>query len=241
MPEAVASNSIPVSNRQPRYGWKQHFSEEFENIDYMLAAFREMNSALYETKQDHSEVSYGVYLIHGLIMDRLKVVAGEAKQVIANATERAALPELESGFDEALLERIGEMAGAALLDAGYELDMEDATTWPEGLMLEHTGRIGRFYNELIAKLNEAGRFDLLTVGSLLPWLELRIRREVMGAEAARDLGDTSLRDRLIVEQAKSGVSAADLSQAFNLRRGAVERIIARLTVEEEEEEARKAV
>lgn len=84
-----------------------------------------------------------------------------------------------------------------------------------------------------------GKFDLLTVGSLLPWLELRIRSEVIGGKAEAEFDDTSLRDRLIVEQSKSGVSAAELSQAFNLRRGAVERIIARLTATDEDE--RKAV
>lgn len=241
MPEAVVSNSIPMSGRQPRYGWSQYFSEEFENIENMLAAFREMNSALYETKQDHSAVSYGIYLIHGLIMDRLKVVAGEAKQFIAGAadTKSEEMPELGFGVDEALMELIGEIAGAALIDAGYEVDMDDATTWPEGLMGEHIGRVGRFYNELIAKLKGEGKFDLLTVGSLLPWLELRIRSEVIGGKAEAEFDDTSLRDRLIVEQSKSGVSAAELSQAFNLRRGAVERIIARLTATDEDE--RKAV
>ena len=78
--------------------------------------------------------------------------------------------------------------------------------------------------------------SLLEAGSLLPWLEMKIAREI-APDDAQAAGDTAkpdqspveLRDRLIADQANRGISAADLSRAFNMRKAAIKKIIARLS------------
>lgn len=248
MPEAVASNSTRMPGGQPPYGWKQRFSEGYEEVDAMLAAFREMNSALYETKQDHSRESWGIYLIQGLIMDRLNAVSDQVRGYLG-LVEPMKLTGLERGLDTAVLMRIFDIRAQALLDAGEVTDLDGP--WPEGVGADNSKWAAIYYNALVAKALEEGPADLLTIGSYLPWLEMRIRRDLgvasSGEQAPSARSDEhpvnddnqSLRNRLIAEQAEAGVSVSEISQAFGIKRATVERIIGRLTAEEEE--SRKAV
>lgn len=236
MPEAVVSNSTRTPTGQPKFGWKRHFSEGFEDVDAMLSAFREMNSALYETKQDHSHESRGIYLIQGLIMDRLRLVSDEITAYVGQ--EEASVPTmLGRGIDLAIWQQINNMDARVLLDAGM-IDDPDGP-WPDGVSDGHAERVARGYNDIVTKAQEDGSVDLLTIGSYLPWLELRIRREIGAEVVAPGQSDTSFRDRLIVEQSQKGISPSDLSQAFGIKRASIERIICRLTATEEE--SRKAV
>lgn len=249
MPEAVASNSTRMPEGQPKYGWKQHFSEGYEEVDAMLAAFREMNSALYETKQDHSNESWGIYLIQGLIMDRLKEVSKQVAGYLGTVEPVQKLPALSPGLDAAVLMRIVEIRTQALLDAGVLADRD--APWPEGLGGNNFQKAGTYYNDLVNKAYDEGEIDLLTIGSYLPWLEMRIRRDLGVAPTGEEVqtahpeenpdthDNQSLRDRLIAEQVDAGVSVTEISQAFGIKRATVERIIGRLTATEEE--SRKAV
>ncbi|KGD95690.1 hypothetical protein [Rhizobium sp. YS-1r] len=97
----------------------------------------------------------------------------------------------------------------------------------------HGRPTSQYYHKLLRKLE--GSRDPFEAGMLLPWLEIEIREDASRLAAVgikRD--DTSLRDRLIAEQASVGISPADLSQAFSLKRAAIERIIARLNGENQE-------
>lgn len=249
MPEAVASNSTRMPEDQPLYGWKHQFSVDYEEIDAMLAAFREMSAALYETGEDHSKDSFGIYLIQGLIMSRLKEVSEQVAGYLGTIEPVQELPALSPGLDAAVLMRIVEIRTQALLDAGVLADRN--APWPEGLGEDNFGKAGTYYNDLISKVYDEGDIDLLTIGSYLPWLEMRIRRD-LGVAPTGEEGQTArveehpvtddnhpLRDRLIAEQAEAGVSVSEISQAFGIKRATVERIIGRLTATEAD--SRKAV
>lgn len=103
------------------------------------------------------------------------------------------------------------MSARALLDAGKIDDMDGE--WSEGMAREHLKHVRQGYVDLVEKVREDGSLDLLTIGSYLPWLELRIRREVGADEVTPDLSDTSFRDRLIMDQSQKGISPSDLSRA----------------------------
>lgn len=249
MPEAVASNSTRLPEDQPLYGWKHQFSVDYEEIDAMLAAFREMSAALYETGEDHSKESFGIYLIQGLIMSRLKEVSEQVAGYLGTIEPVEELPALSPGIDAAVLMRIVEIRTQALLDAGILADRD--APWPEGLGGNNFQKAGTYYNDLINKAYDEGDIDLLTIGSYLPWLEMRIRRDLGIAPPREEAPSTrpdehpvnddnqSLRNRLVAEQAEAGVSVSEISQAFGIKRATVERIIGRLTATEEE--SRKAV
>jgi hypothetical protein len=190
MPEAVASNSIPVSNGQPLIGLSSILSDQFDDVDSMLKAFSTMNSLLLESGEDHSDQSYGVFLIHRLIMARLTEVADMAKagvRVVKEAEKVAAEYNVGLGDDRGLwielVDKVGDLVTNALIDAGIELDGDDVISWPKDLQKRHFDLTLCHYKKMMEKVNRSR--DPLEVGSLLPWLELMIRREVLGDDATK--------------------------------------------------------
>ncbi|MBT9373436.1 hypothetical protein [Rhizobium sp. CSW-27] len=120
-----------------------------------------------------------------------------------------------------LFERIDDIVSTVYADHGLNL--------PE----PGNGRPTSQYFHMVRHKLGASR-DQFEAGSLLPWIEMKIRRDAERVSATLEAGtsDTiSLRDQIISQKAREGISPADLSQAFNLRRSAIDRIIARLTDE----------
>jgi len=127
-----------------------------------------------------------------------------------------------------LFERIEEIVSNVYADHGLDL--------PEPGYGRPTSQ---YFHQVRRKLG-ASR-DQFEAGSLLPWIEMKIRNDAGELAAALESGmadSLSLRDRIIAQEAKKGVSSADLSQAFNLKRAAIDRIIARLN--DGSEDQRKA-
>lgn len=258
MPEAVASNSTPAPEgasiperirRRPKgipalseqfYFQKlpPYVEENYEAVVNMIKAHGVMVQAVMENGDDFSLYADGIHQIYRLILMRLDAVVETVDHYIDKMAGRE-LAQGESYGD--LMERVGQIVAAAYTEAGVEMDLEQQLEWSKDRSDTYFKTTAHYLRELNAKM-EGGDNHLLTAGSLLPWLELKIWREVAGIDLAeRDsvAGDASLRDRLLFQQAKAGVSPNDLSQAFGIKRAAVERIIARLTAREEE--SRKAV
>jgi hypothetical protein len=89
---------------------------------------------------------------------------------------------------------------------------------------------------LVAKLD--GCRHLLDAGSMLPWLELKIRREVglttEGHEPTKVPDELyadpkNLRDQFIAEKINQGLSLSHISQALNVKVSAIDRVMRRLT------------
>lgn len=92
------------------------------------------------------------------------------------------------------------------------------------------GPVTSSFNALIRSLD--GELNALEAGSMLPWLETRIRNKLSEqVKALQRPKPVSIRDAVIAEQAAAGFSVNELSQAFNLKQETIERIVRRLTDE----------
>lgn len=255
MPEAVASNSTPAPEGQAKrkierpagippcydkFYFKKlppYVSQGFEAIEEMLKAHGVMVAAVMERGDDFSLYANGVHMIYRLILLRLDAIVNDVDERIEEMEGRQFVQGKSS---TELLERIGAMVAAAYTASGVEMDLDTMLEWSKEMRNVYFGATSNYFRELEAKME--GDNHLLTAGSLLPWLELKIWNEIAGVNLASDgvTGeDIPLRDRLIKEQADAGVSATVLSNAFGIKRATVERIIGRLTAAEEE--SRKAV
>lgn len=244
MPEAVASNSIPTSAGQkktqrrapegvPVFISDKHFKNlppfiqrDFDAAEEMLKAHGTMVAAIMETGDDLSFYANGIHLIYRLILLRMNEVIDHAGQQI-NAMHGSRFLK-ETTTDIELMERIGQIVADVYCDAGHDMDRTNIGNWPRDMLNIYASATSRYYRELVERAE--GDNHLLTIGSLLPWLELKIRREIIGDEtdAAENAG-ISLRDSIIADQVRQGVSPADLSQALGVRKAVIERTIGRLT------------
>lgn len=220
-------------------------STDFENVGFMLSALAESACLALEADLLPDHFSAGLHDLFRVALGRLDQAITQLNQ--AWADEKASIKEGPrlTHPNTFVRTRISCIGINALRDAGHDINPQDVTTWDDPILLEHLSRVDRYYDDLLGKLEEEGRNDLLTIGSYLPWLEMRIRRELgvatvdLETQPISDDNGQSLRDRLIAEQADAGVSISQISQAFGLKRAAVERIIGRLTAAEED--SRKAV
>ncbi|MBX8801574.1 hypothetical protein HBA92_12490 [Ochrobactrum sp. MR28] len=101
----------------------------------------------------------------------------------------------------------------------------------------------RYYHRLLEKLD--GEDDLLIVGSMFPWLEMKIRKD-LGASISeltdkealpREEGwaaPRSLRDEFIAEKLKQGFSVQYISQALNIRVSAIEKAMTKLAEKDQQ-------
>ncbi|MDR6667237.1 hypothetical protein [Rhizobium sp. 1399] len=96
----------------------------------------------------------------------------------------------------------------------------------------------QYFHMVIRKLE--GSRDPFEAGSLLPWIEMKIRADAakLAAQPIEANEDGSLRDRIIADNIAAGISSADIAQAMNIKRSTVERIIGRL--EGRDRDSRKA-
>lgn len=241
MPEAVASNSRAVPERQQVPMSAGEILDQLEEVSsaiYALGSF--LADHLFHT--DEVDIGNGVTFLFGQQVQRLNAATLEARRHFdlpqAEAPESAR--HLNRPIDSDVFKRVSKMVHDAYFDLGKgPLWERDAPGNDKGS--ERIGRAGHYYNLLMARLE--GETHLLDVGSLFPWLELTIRRDLGQAigrqdDSEGDLPETldmdvskttkQLRDELISHAMSSGQSATDIAQALNLRRVTVERMIGRL-------------
>jgi len=178
MPEAVASNSIPMSEGQPED----------------LAALLNLTATMAFT------------LVDRLITARL---AGAKPEAVAPSGKVAMWPDL--------FERIGRIVDDVYAD--------------HSLVVPEPGNgnpTSQYFHMVIRKLE--GSRNPFEAGSLLPWIEMKIRADAakLATQPHEPQEDGSLRDRIIAENIAAGISTADLAQAMNIKRSAIERIVGRL-------------
>ena len=267
MPEAVDSNSTRAPKRQrgkpdgipPLYDepyfqkLPPYVEKDYQAVVEMIQAYGVMVQTVIENGDDFSLYANGIHKIHRLILLRLDALVSDLDKLIDSMADGQFLKG-KSLTD--LLQRVGRIVAAAYAETGIEVDVEQLFKRGDGKPDDYTFTTTKYFRELVAKLE--GDNHLLTVGSLLPWLEMKIWREVAGIDVSQerhqdkepsadenashekpDVADragsqkTDLRDRLIAEQAQAGVSLSAISQAFNIKRVAVERILGRLTAEDD--------
>lgn len=244
--QRVAPTGLPVMKAPPPFGdLPEYVQRDVEATQEMLRSHATMVAALLETGDDFSLYSNGVHAIHQLIMSRLDQVLDFARLEIEEIREKP----FREGQAE-LFTRIGEMVCAAYTasgEVGFRLD--DFERWDDTKLKIYFVQTRRFRDAL--KEKAGGSTDLLTIGSLLPWLQMTIYKAlapdvvppVFGQkpvvhEFATDKPTFSAspmaayRAELAKRLADEGHSIAQISQIMNIKRSAVERILDRLTSEE---------
>lgn len=145
--------------------------------DKPLNAHSMMMSVIMETGDDFSLYANGIQLIQRLIMLRLNEVIYDAGQQIEEMHENRRLKEPN---DNELFKRVGNMVANAYVEAGIDMNVEKMTDWNKGIFELYASTTHRYYEDIKAQLD--GDTHLLTVGSLLPWLEMKIRKELIGVD-----------------------------------------------------------
>lgn len=241
MPEAVASNSTTAPKRNPA----SMVLDALDEVQYRLAALAKM---IVETL-DNSElvdIGEGVNLLFDREIEEIKDIRS---LLLADVFRLQALfPETsrKPSFITELAERITRMRVEAAKEAGIELP-EYFSDWSEEQKERVFYPTYAQYNELIERAN--GSTDLLEIGSMLPWLELKIRKEFglsTGYEMAPQVADNlyadpkNLRDQFIAEKIKEGYSLAHISQSLNVKISAIEKAMQRMATPSQKESATKA-
>lgn len=233
MPEAVDSNTTRAPYSQAARSPTSRIADKFADVRDMLEAFNVMacEAALDEPVVKGNFVN-GMNLLHKLIMEELWELR---RQVVATVEQESAGRELANHIDTDLWGHITRMVNEAYREAGRSA--ADDAEWSEADSIEFTRRVTRLYNELVARLD--GSRHLLDVGSMLPWLELKLRRELgLSTDFAHPLlpddiyaDPSDLRAAFIVEKVKEGFSLAHISQALNIKKANIERVIRQLQVD----------
>ncbi|KAB2752254.1 hypothetical protein [Brucella anthropi] len=240
MPEAVASNSTTAPKRNPA----SVVLDALEQIQHRLTALAHMVG---ETLDNSELIEIGVGA-RSLFDKEVESIKNVRSLLLADVFRLQALfPETsrKPSFITGLAERITKMRVEAANEAGYELP-EYFSDWSE----EQKGRVFYptydQYNELLERAN--GSTDLLEIGSMLPWLELKIRKEFglstgyeMSPQVADDLyaDPKNLRDQFIAEKIKEGYSLAHISQSLNVKISAIEKAMQRMATPSQKESATK--
>ncbi len=187
--------------------------------------------------------------VHSLFDREVEEIKNVRSLLLADVFRLHALfPEnsRKPSFITELAERITRMRVEAAKEAGIEL-LEYYSDWSEEQKERVFYPTYDQYNELIEKAN--GSTDLLETGSMLPWLELKIRKEFglnTGYETSPQVADDlyadpkNLRDQFIAEKIKEGYSLAHISQSLNVKISAIEKAMQQMATPSQKESATKA-
>lgn len=226
MPEAVASNSIPMPERQPFHQLPSYIQRDFDELQSMLIAFKAMSLCVLDTGENYSGATDGMGAIHKLIMKEMDDWAHHAEMAIKEVSQSG---KIDFENDRDLLHRVGDIVAAVYCDAGWSMSKDDMGAWGIEETRTYSGDTAKYYRLLIEKLE--GDDSRITAGSWLPWLEMKIRKDIGVIPAEREpepLSAKSLRDQIVAEKYREGRSPSEISQALSLRQSTVLRIIDRL-------------
>ncbi len=229
MPEAVNSHSTTAFPRQPL---PSEIQDGFEDVSAMLRAYNEMTAGLLNSGEDYSKSSYGIFMIHKLIMERLDEVSeaanpkGQAEKPVHDMARQRPSPS-HRAINPDLMHKISQMIVVANADAGRSISDDD--------LLDQT--VQR-YNEMIGRLDNGQE----EAENFLPWLEGRIKKEA--GTPKRNQGTANrifeIRSRFINDGIGQGYNVSEISQAINMKRKTVERYAARLKALSEDDDHRIA-
>jgi hypothetical protein len=170
MPEAVDSNSIPVARYKRA---RLEVEDIFSSPSIMIKAFQEMTCIVVADREDHRDLADGLHLIHELLMRELDEAVEKAREYAGNLTissPAGSSRQMITPIDPELFGRIGELVDNAI--GRTEAD-EDGSAY--------VVKTTEYYNELLARLD--GETDLIEAASMLPWLELKITRDLADQDA----------------------------------------------------------
>lgn len=235
MPEAVNSDSINAPQGQPTPVVFSTDIDAFRDTVYQIKVLSDMLASYLEDAGMFEESTAIGALFNMLVdtySDRVEMAArdlAKAREFIERRARQADLErekqadQLQSDRSKVWLELMMHLTSIVTgiwREAGREPDENNE---------DHRKSIAEMAQDYGRRIMEQleNKGDRIEAGSYLPWAEMKIRQELTGEPSASTA--TSLRDTLIAEHSEKGITVQELSQAFNLRRAAVERIIGRLS------------
>ncbi|MBB4065699.1 hypothetical protein [Gellertiella hungarica] len=257
MPEAVDSNSTTASKKQrqapegvprllsspPFERLGKRIQRDVDAAQEMLRAHAAMVAVVMESADDFSVYSKGVHLIHQLAMLHLD-------EALDNA--RIEIEQMQQGrfvskpYDPDLREHVSLMVCAAYSASGVDMDYCKMHEWDSATCRLYGSAVGNYTMALLEKAGDDRH--LLSVGSLLPWLEMKIWREIADVDltvpsAEVPHAETGQLDHQADFSASpvqayradtarrlfgEGHSVSQISQILRIERSAVERILDQL-------------
>ncbi|NRF09394.1 hypothetical protein [Agrobacterium pusense] len=234
MPEAVSSHTTHASAGQPS------FDAEFEAFDttiHQVAALTEMLGSFMD-EYCKTTSTHGIYSLFRQQAGDLRAIYGSfsdgiaAMDITIQQLTRDVLNyrEKQEAMEEGGEKNVAMFMQMKLRRLAFNVWMEVNGREPNEEEKARLVDLAKSYGSDIRSRMKATH-DPIEAGSFLPWAEAEFRNELsQGQEKPAAIAD---RDRLIVELVKGGAHPSQVSQTFNIRREAVERIIGRLSAGED--------
>lgn len=233
MPEAVASNSIPASAGQCTRRENTHFLSDLEQAADRMKALASMISLLIEESSE-SPVAPGIFNLFIREADELAALHDEADTLLERAYQRGKNDGSMHGP-----EQVQRFLRKHLMHVAEDICVEygiDTTNVDVHLKIIEIVNIGIKFTVS----DMADKADVIAATKASYGTESVIRNYIKSQFVAAAAGEgddkdesgrqhaIQERDRLIAEQVKAGFSPSQVSQIFNLRRGAIEHIVERI-------------
>jgi hypothetical protein len=224
MPEAVASNSIPMPEGQHPFNTDL---TAFSDTIHELQALTIMLSSLLATSSLESQASGISGLFQRQLSDLDKIyeavksdLSKPAERAIT-ATEKPKQSSINVQFK--LYNHILDLIKTIRIETGEPV-YATHEEWPEALQKTIVDLAQSYVDKVLNKMED--KTNEMEAGSLLPWIEAIIRRELLTEKPS--VPTTMLRDTFILDSIGSGYSTADVAQVLGLSRHAVDKAVYRL-------------
>lgn len=204
---------------------------DFENVHLMLEALAESACLAIEADALPDHFSAGLAELFRRALSEFDELSDKLFSLVMQGSSQSRPNTLNDKKHDPtiwteLMGRVASIVRNVMADAGAHVPEDDFSEWSEAASDQYFSLMANHYNNLMEKLD--GVRDPFEAGSLLPWVEMAIRREI-GIEPDH-ISPSWIRDEFILDSIKKGYSTADISQALGLRQKAVERAIGRLTI-----------
>ncbi|MBB4006225.1 hypothetical protein [Allorhizobium taibaishanense] len=224
MPEAVASNSRSMSEGQ--HSFKTDLTAFLETIQE-LHALTIMLSSLLSASGLESEASGVAGLFRRQISD-LDEIYKAVKSDLSKPTERAITAtekprQSNVNVQFKLYNHILNLIKVIRIETGEPV-YATHEEWPEAIQKTIIGLAQSYVDKVFNKMED--KTSEMEAGSLLPWIEAIIRRELLNEKPSAPT--TMLRDNFIFDSIESGYSTADIAQVLGLSRHAIDKAVYRL-------------
>ncbi|MCM2438280.1 hypothetical protein HGO34_00950 [Agrobacterium vitis] len=224
MPEAVASNSISMSDGQ--HPFKTDLTAFIDTIQE-LEALTIMLSSLLSTTGLESQAS-GISGLFQRQLSDLDQIYKAVKSDLSKPTERAITAtekpkQSNINVQFKLYNHILNLIKIIRIETGEPV-YATHEEWPETIQKTIVDLAQSYVDKVLNKMED--KTNEMEAGSLLPWIEAIIRRELLNEK--QPAPTTMLRDNFILDSIESGYSTADIAQVLGLSRHAIDKAVYRL-------------
>lgn len=238
MPEAVASNSIPMPTGQPTYS--TNLDAFHDTLRQLEALHIMLSSALIDGGLGKANEgvpgllrrqTFDLWEIH----ETVKIDLARLEQV--QPSPYATRHGREGLTGTLLLGHVIRIVETIWTEAGLDDGKTDDAGWQETRRGQIMNLAHTYKDMIMDRLQD--KADQIEAGSYLPWVEVKARKELDPDTAENPRKRPMLmRDQFIAESIRQGNAVGDIAQALGLSTVAVDRAIRRLSAKANTESGR---